>query len=152
MLHYPVQLYSYSVSCVAMTYSMTMSSVSTLLSALVKDFFVTTTLFKNSCLMTVNTEDEPIFLGPVYLRGDMSEKGYGLFLNHIIGEICKCDDGCITVGSDDDAALRKALHSLQCAFPRSPQLVCTRHVKENVERHLYMCQRKHGSRLRQAAP
>jgi hypothetical protein len=39
----------------------------------------------------------------------------------------------LTVGSDDDAALRRALTR---EFPGASTVVCTRHLKENVQRHL----------------
>ena len=55
------------------------------------------------------------------------------FFHHIATKLRYSDFSALTVGSDDDAALRRAL-SLE--FPGASQVVCSRYLKQNVERRL----------------
>ena len=100
--------------------------------------FVTLTVFKNTHLLRRSSQSPPIMLGPVFFHWDGSCSTYQRFFSHIRTkldtnintEIGLCD---IVVGSDEEKAILKAI---QQSFPSAQQLLCQRHLEENVRRHL----------------
>ena len=77
-------------------------------------------------------------LGPLFLHWDGSCSTYKRFFSHlrtkfdsnINTEVGLCD---IVIGSDEEKAILKAI---QQSFPGATQLLCQRHLEENVRRHL----------------
>jgi hypothetical protein len=100
---------------------------------LTKGLYVTVSAFKNPCLVRKKTGEEPIFIGPVCWHGSLSADNYATFFYHLARLFRTCDANNLVVGSDNSSALRGALRH---AFPYSPQLVCTRHLKTDAERYL----------------
>lgn len=75
-------------------------------------------------------------LAAIYLHWDGSYETYHRFFAHLQSKLGTDIGGTqsrIVIGSDEEAALTKAIE--QC-FPSSVQLLCTRHLQENVRRYL----------------
>lgn len=98
-----------------------------------KGLYVTTSVFKHAFLLSRRTGEEPIFMGPLCLHGSLSTETYGTFMDHLARVLHRGGTDQLVIGSDNDAALRSAIRQ---AFPNSPLVLCTRHVQDNVERHL----------------
>ena len=95
--------------------------------------FVTTSVFTNKALLRRSTDDEPIFIGPIFLHSESGFESFAYFMGHLSTKFVDCESQYLRIGSDDELALRKAiLH----AFPKSQRLLCTRHMKDNVIRYL----------------
>ena len=100
--------------------------------------FVTLTVFKNTNLLRRSTQCPPLMLGPVFLHWDGSCESYQRFFSHlrtkldsnINTELGFCE---LVIGSDEEKAILKAI---QQSFPTATQLLCQRHLQENVRRHL----------------
>ena len=76
-------------------------------------------------------------LAAIYLHWDGFYTTYHRFFSHLQSKL-EVDIGGtqfskIVIGSDEEAALTKAIK--QC-FPSSVQVLCTRHLQENVRRCL----------------
>lgn len=95
--------------------------------------YVTVVVFTNKVLLRRTTGDQPIFIGPLFLHGQSDFPEFHLFLSHLSACFVDCDTTQLRLGSDEEHALRKAMHH---AFPRAQLLACTRHLKENTQRHL----------------
>lgn len=95
--------------------------------------YVTTAVFKHPFLLNRRTNEEPVILGPIFLHGRLTTEVFATFLSHIAIQVRDCNITDLIVGSDDDKALKSAL---SLSFPHSRQLTCTRHIKNNVIRHL----------------
>jgi transposase-like protein len=75
-------------------------------------------------------------LAAIYLHWDGSYATYHIFFSHLQSKLGTDIGGMqsqIVIGSDKEAALTKAIK--QC-FPSSVQLLCTRHLQENVQQYL----------------
>ena len=76
-------------------------------------------------------------LAAIYLHWDGLYTTYHRFLSHLQSKLSVDIGGTqlskIVIGSDEEAALTKAIK--QC-FPSSVQVICTRHLEENVRRCL----------------
>jgi hypothetical protein len=100
--------------------------------------FVTLTVFKNNHLLRRSTQRPPIMLGPLFLHWDGTCSTYQRFFSHlrtkldasINTEVGFCD---LVIGSDEEKAILKAV---QQSFPSATQLLCQRHLEENVKRYL----------------
>ena len=99
--------------------------------------FATILVYDNTNLIRKGTTNPPIMLGAVYLHWDGLYATYHRFLSHLQSKlaenICALQTFNMVVGSDEDAALTKAIK--QC-FPSSHHLLCTRHLQENVRKYL----------------
>jgi hypothetical protein len=69
----------------------------------------------------------------VYVQGRLTTESYSTFFHHISTKMVDGDVTTQTVGSDDNAALRRAL---SCEYPGASTVVCGRHLKEIFQRHL----------------
>ena len=101
-----------------------------------RDLHVTASIFKHLGVRQNRTGGNPIIIGPVFLHGNSSYLGYLSFFNHlsaILTDGLSPEDQNIIIGSDDEKALRKAIKQ---AFPNATQLLCTRHLRNNVLRYL----------------
>ena len=96
------------------------------------DTHVTVGVFKHMAVKSNVTAEHPIIVGPIYLHSISSFVSYAHFfsqLSVVIGENIPSESLKLFIGTDDEFALRKAVsHS----FPNSTQILCTRHLKNNV--------------------
>ena len=100
--------------------------------------YVTITVFQNYNLVRKSTNNAPIMLGPAYLHWDGSYETYHKFFSHLQSKLStivgtEISGTNLVFGSDEEKAMIKALH--QC-FPNADHKICSRHVEENVKRHL----------------
>lgn len=93
--------------------------------------FVTTIVFKHPALLRTETREHPIFVGPMFIHGRSTVEDYVSFFSHIAVKVGA--DRPIIFGTDSEKALTSALH--QC-FPKSTHLLCTLHLKSNLEDHM----------------
>jgi hypothetical protein len=89
-------------------------------------FFVTPSVYTHKALLRKTTQEEPIFLGPIFLHGHSDFATYATFFSHIAAKLVDSDSTKLVLGSDEEAAMRKALTH---AFPRARLVVCSRHMK-----------------------
>jgi len=95
--------------------------------------YVTASVYKNVVLHRKRTGDHPLFLGPIFIHGHSDTMTYGLFFAHLAHLFTDCDQHQLTLGSDEELALRQCMHQ---HFPRAALISCTRHVQQNVGRWL----------------
>ena len=101
--------------------------------------FVTTTVFQESKLKRKGKVTSPIIMGPIYLHWDGSFHSYQRFFTHIAAMLdatisyTLLSVNNLVIGSDEEKAFVKAMKS---SFPDSQLTLCTRHLSENVARHL----------------
>ena len=95
--------------------------------------FVNTTAFSNKALVRRTSGDEPIFFGSIFLHATSEFDMFAHFLSHLEIVLTDSDVSTLRLGSDKELALRKAMHH---TFPEAQQLVCMRHVKENMKRYM----------------
>lgn len=95
--------------------------------------YVTPCVYKNLSLLRKRTNDNPIFVGPIYIHGHSDFETYSYFMSHLSVKLADCNSQQLTLGSDDELAMRKCFRHF---FPRATCIVCSRHLKENVIRQL----------------
>ena len=71
--------------------------------------YVTTCIYKNVALDRKRTGDSPIFIGPVFIHAHSDTETYADFFGHLSSKFIGCDFQALTLGSDDELALRKCL-------------------------------------------
>ena len=94
--------------------------------------YATVGVFKQLSLTRMRTKNHPIFIGPIFLHVEATEKMYSIFFNALASDL-KMDCSKLVLGSDDERALRNAMKT---AFPLSNQIVCTRHLFQNIKHYL----------------
>ena len=108
--------------------------------------FVTSIVYKNASVNFQESGSPPIFIGPVMFHFDGNESTYKFFFQHIADkfkstafmvDVCE-DEGArcesdVVFGSDEEHAL---VNALKHAFPGAQHTFCSRHIEENVRRHL----------------
>jgi hypothetical protein len=103
--------------------------------------FVTITVFKHSAVIRNVTQEHPIFFGPMFLHWNGSRETYHTFFSYLsarlnvnnINQIEHAVSNMLIFGSDEEKGITSALK--EC-FPKSLNILCTRHVKENLIRYL----------------
>jgi len=101
--------------------------------------FLTITVFKNRSVTRKNTQEPPVFLGPMFLHGDGKTETYQTFFGHLSQKLANLhstelrSDTAMITGSDEELAL---VHALGTAFPSAKHLYCMLHCKGNVRQHL----------------
>lgn len=93
--------------------------------------FVTTTIYKNRKVVKRETLQNPIFLGSTLLHWDGETESYHNFFCHLNNKL-GFPSG-LKVGSDEEKAVLRAIRH---AFGDPVQLLCTKHLKDNVRRYL----------------
>ena len=99
--------------------------------------FATTTVFQENKLKCKSTS--PIIMGPIYLHWDDVFHTYQRFFTHIAFMLdttisyTLLSVNNLVIGLDEEKALVKAIKS---SFPNSELTLSTRHLSENVARHL----------------
>ena len=81
------------------------------------------------------TNDYPLFVGPILLHGNSSYKTHRTFYNEIaVALFDKTGDvGKLVIGTDDDKAARLAIKK---SIPEATQVLCTRHLKKNTDQYM----------------
>ena len=99
--------------------------------------YATTLVYQHNNPVRKIKDNAPIFLAAIYLHWDGLYPTYHRFLSHLQTKLSRDIGGTqisqIVIGSDEEAALLKAIK--QC-FPSAVQVLCTRHLEENVCRYL----------------
>ena len=73
------------------------------------------------------------FISPMFLHGNSDFASLLPFFQYLHGQLLDAPSSPV-FGSDDDKAQSKAIDE---AFPNVKRLTCTRHLKENIQRHLW---------------
>nr|XP_039265581.1 uncharacterized protein LOC120341177 isoform X1 [Styela clava] len=94
------------------------------------EIHVTVTTFKNLSVTNKTTGEPPIMLGPLYIHSSSSAKCYNQFFSLLSGALNNVDTKLLTIGTDDEKAMRKSISE---NFPDSTNIICSRHLKSNVE-------------------
>jgi hypothetical protein len=97
------------------------------------ELHLTTTVFKNKSVIRTNTGENPIFLGPCVLHRKSDFETFNGFFTNLASHLTDEEITKMVIGSDDEYALRK---SIARAFRGSTQIICTRHLKNNVNDYL----------------
>ncbi|GFN94916.1 hypothetical protein PoB_002142200 [Plakobranchus ocellatus] len=95
--------------------------------------YVTVTVYE--CHLSVKrqrTDEFPILCRPILLHDNSDRETFLLFFHHLLGSLAGCAQ-CPVLGSDEEKALRQAM---SFAFPKSPRLPCTQHLKKNFKHAL----------------
>jgi len=88
--------------------------------------YVTPSIYKNLARCRRRTNDSPMFLGPIFMHGHSDFDTYAYFFGHLSACLVACKQQQLPMGSDDEAAMRKAM---QHTFPQALFVVCCRHLK-----------------------
>lgn len=101
--------------------------------------FATTIVYKNDKVLSKNTNEPPLMMGPIYLHWDGKYWTYCNFFSHISMLLDNDNKATmntelnfqpdIKIRSDDEKALVKALKK---CFPHSIHVLCSKHVKDNI--------------------
>jgi hypothetical protein len=103
-------------------------------------FYVTAFVYKNLHIIKTDSNDHPVFLGPVLLHKEAFFEVYHYFLSQVNARLASTIDHinirilqAMEIGSDDEKALTK---SIQMCFPEAKRSLCTKHLKDNVSEYL----------------
>ncbi|ESO87422.1 hypothetical protein LOTGIDRAFT_166572 [Lottia gigantea] len=88
-------------------------------------FFVTCLVYKNNRVLRRETNDHPIFIGPMLLHKDATEVSIEDFEIRF--------DQSIEFGTDNERAMTKAIEH---SFPNATRRLCTKHLKDNIKFYL----------------
>ncbi|KAL3888444.1 hypothetical protein ACJMK2_000811 [Sinanodonta woodiana] len=95
------------------------------------NFYVTVFSYKNRCLKSNRTKDFPVMFGPCMIHFDSEEETYGKFFSHVSDRFGQKTQ--LTIGSDEEKSMTNAL---KAKFPHANFLLCTKHIHDNIRRHL----------------
>nr|XP_047144397.1 uncharacterized protein LOC124817963 [Hydra vulgaris] len=99
------------------------------------EVYVTVTVFKMQVVVHKELQLNPIFIGPLFLNGDAFDGTYAHFFTHLrnkFKEVSYKTENFI-FETDQEKAMMSAI---KLAFPESNQVLCIRHIKQNVESYL----------------
>jgi len=94
--------------------------------------YVTVGVYRNLAIQRAGSGDIPIFIGPIFIHGNSDFETYAQFFCALSVRFASCDCRQLRLGSDEEASIRKAM---QHAFPSASLVCCTRHLKDNFQRH-----------------
>ena len=94
---------------------------------------VTATCFKQTAVNMASTKQPPIFLGPLFIHDNSDFETFSVFFNHFRVKLISTDTNDLVFGTDEELAL---LNAITAAFPDSGHLLCTRHLRKNVNQQL----------------
>ena len=98
------------------------------------EFHVTPTVYKDkSVKRREGSQDHPICFGPTFIHQSSTTKAYQSFLHDIADNLTDNEIANLTVGTDEELAFKNAIK--RC-FSGSTHVLCTRHLKENTNRHM----------------
>ncbi|KAL3855324.1 hypothetical protein ACJMK2_014540 [Sinanodonta woodiana] len=95
------------------------------------NFYVTVFSDKNRCSISNRTKDFPVMFGPCMIHFDAEEGTYGTFFSHVsdrFGQKMR-----LTIGSDEEKSMTNAFKAKD---PHANFLLCTKHIHDNIRRHL----------------
>jgi len=95
--------------------------------------YVTVAVYKNLAVVRRRTNEHPLFIGPLYLHGYSDAETYSFFFSHIASRLLDCPSSQLTVGADEEQAMRKAMSH---AFHDALQVTCSRHLQTNSDKKL----------------
>jgi len=95
--------------------------------------YVTASVYKNIAIMRKRSGDCPVFIGLLFIHGRSDTVTYSDFFSHLSAKLMGCDFQALTLGSDDELAMRKCIAHF---FPRASVIVCSCHLRENMGRKL----------------
>jgi len=95
--------------------------------------YVTVAVYKNTALVRRRTNQHPLFIGPLYLHGHSDAETYSFFFCHIASRLQDCQFSQLTLGADEELAMRKAMSH---GFHGALQVTCTRHLQNNADKKL----------------
>lgn len=93
--------------------------------------FVTCLSYKNQGVVHRDSKENPIMLGPIYLHWDSKEETYFSFFSHFM-HIFKRGSN-MKIGSDEETSIT---NNIKTCYPEATQLLCTKHIKDNIRHHL----------------
>ena len=94
---------------------------------------VTVTCFKHPKLQRINRKEHPIMIGPMMLHGTDTHDVYAQLLTKFVTSFKDEELRKLVIGCDEEAALRRAIREV---LPNSVNVLCYRHVRGNILRHL----------------
>ena len=97
------------------------------------EIFVTASNYKQLSVISCTSNDHPFFPGPLFLHGHSTFESYQPFFSKIAAQLADTDTSKLVIGTDDEQAMRKAI---KVSLPNSHNILCTRHLKNNVDDHL----------------
>ena len=97
------------------------------------EVFVTASVYKQLSVTNCTNDDHPIMLGPLFLHGTSTFEAYHPFFSKLSASLRDTDTSRLILGSDDEKALRDAI---KFNFPTAKKILCTRHLKTNIDDYL----------------
>ena len=97
------------------------------------ELYVTVMSFKHPRLLRKTTNDNPVLIGPILLHGTCTHAIYCHLFAKLASILPEISISNLVIGSDEELAIRKAIRE---ALPNSTNVICIRHVNENVIRQL----------------
>ena len=94
-------------------------------------YFITTMTYQNMNVRNKIDGTHPVMLGAVFLHYTSTMDDFQCFFDAIQKKLDKFDVD-VVVGSDREPAL---VQGAKKSFPKSSIIHCTRHIRENIERH-----------------
>ena len=89
--------------------------------------------YKQLTVNRTSTSEPPLFFGPVYMHNNSDFESYSDFFNHLKVKLATNDTNNMVIRTDDERAMVNAITS---SFPNSKHILCTRHLKQNVNQKL----------------
>ena len=83
--------------------------------------YVTVSMYKNMALNRSRTDDNKIFIGLIFLHGHSDFETYTQFFGHISAKLVDSDAHKLTLGSDEELAMRKNMSHF---FPNACLVAC----------------------------
>ena len=97
------------------------------------DMHVTATVFKHQRVVRRSTGEHPLFIGPALIHGHSTTQVFNTFFSALASELgVNSGSAPIAIGSDDEKAMRNAIKGNFNGY----HVLCTRHLRENITRHL----------------
>ena len=89
--------------------------------------------YKQLTVNRTSTSEPPLFFGPVFMHNNSDFENYSDFFNHLKVKLATNDTNNMVIRTDDERAMVNAITS---SFPNSKHILCTRHLKQNVNQKL----------------
>ena len=89
--------------------------------------------YKQLTVNRTSTSEPPLSFGPVFMHNNSDFESYSDFFNHLKVKLATNDTNNMVIRTDDERAMVNAITS---SFPNSKHILCTRHLKQNVNQKL----------------
>ena len=97
------------------------------------EFYVTPTVYKDLSVESKKTEDHPICFGPTLIHTKSTTITYSRFLHEIADQLSESEISKLTIGSDEELALKSAIK--RC-FVGVTHVLCCRHLRKNAKDYM----------------